>query len=209
VLFVFPSVHTARLEVGYGLEGVIPDIEARRLLEATLLPKFSAGRYEEGFEDFLDILVKRLQEHADEAVKRDKLIGIVDFAMGILRQVCRGACCMASAVPESLRGGRDVHLPLVPECNDEQLIAYGLVVIMREKTRHAAVDHELAPVALDRAADEGMLLQHAQGVEDDPHGFGGGLRLLIPEEFDEPLEIRYGGWQQLDHRHGATPSCLA
>jgi uncharacterized membrane protein YgcG len=89
VLFVFPSVHTARLEVGYGLEGVIPDIEARRLLEATLLPKFSAGRYEEGFEDFLDVLVKRLQEHADEAVKRDKLIGIVDFAMGIVRQVPR------------------------------------------------------------------------------------------------------------------------
>ena len=87
VLFVFPSVRTARLEIGYGLEGAIPDIEARRLLEATLLPKFSAGKYEEGFEDFLETLVKRLQEHAGEAVKRDKLTGIVDYAMGIVRQV--------------------------------------------------------------------------------------------------------------------------
>jgi uncharacterized membrane protein YgcG len=89
VLFVFPSVRTARLQVGYGLEGVIPDIEAKHLLEATLLPKFSAGQYEEGFEDFLDALVKRLQEHGDEAVKADKLIGIVTYAMAIVRQLPR------------------------------------------------------------------------------------------------------------------------
>ena len=89
VLFVFPTVRTARLEIGYGLEGAIPDIEARRLLEATLLPKFSAGRYEDGFEDFLETLVKRLQDHADEAVKRDKPIGIVAYAMGIVHQVPR------------------------------------------------------------------------------------------------------------------------
>jgi uncharacterized protein len=89
VLFVFPSVRTVRLEVGYGLEGVIPDIEAKRLVDATLLPNFSAGRYEEGFEDFLSALVQRLQEHADEAAKADKPIGIVAFAADILRQVPR------------------------------------------------------------------------------------------------------------------------
>jgi uncharacterized membrane protein YgcG len=89
VLFVFPSVHTARLEVGYGLEGAIPDIEAKHLLEATLLPQFSAGRYEDGFEDFLAALVKRLQDHSGEAARRDKLIGIVDFAMNIVRQAPR------------------------------------------------------------------------------------------------------------------------
>jgi uncharacterized membrane protein YgcG len=89
VLFVFPSVRTARLEIGYGLEGVIPDLEAGRLLEAQLLPKFSAGKYEEGFEDFLDVLVKRLQANEKESVKRDKLIGIVDYAWGIVRQAPR------------------------------------------------------------------------------------------------------------------------
>ena len=89
VLFVFPSARTARLQIGYGLEGAIPDIEAKHLLEATLLPQLSAGRYEEGFDDFLDALVKRLQEHAGESVKRDKLIGIVTYAMGIVRQLPR------------------------------------------------------------------------------------------------------------------------
>jgi uncharacterized membrane protein YgcG len=89
VLFVFPSARISRLEIGYGLEGVIPDVEAKRLLESTLLPKFSAGNYEQGFEDFLDTIVKRLQANEKEAVKRDKLIGIVDYAMGIVRQVPR------------------------------------------------------------------------------------------------------------------------
>jgi uncharacterized membrane protein YgcG len=88
VLFVFPSARTARLQVGYGLEGAIPDIEAKHLLEATLLPQFSAGRYEDGFDDFLAALVKRLQENPRESVKRD-MIGIVDYAMQIVKQVPR------------------------------------------------------------------------------------------------------------------------
>ena len=89
VLFVFPSVRTIRLEIGYGLEGVIPDIDAKRLVDTTLLPKFAARRYEEGFEDFLTVLVRQMQEHADEAAKADKPIGIVAFAMEIVRQVPR------------------------------------------------------------------------------------------------------------------------
>jgi uncharacterized membrane protein YgcG len=89
VLFVFPSAHTVRLEVGYGLEGVLPDIDAKHLVEATLLPQFSAGRYEAGFEDFLTALLARLQEHADEAAKADKPVGIVTFAAGIVRKVPR------------------------------------------------------------------------------------------------------------------------
>ena len=87
VLFVFPSMRTARLHVGYGLEGVIPDIEAKHLLEATLLPKFSAGLYEEGFDDFLDVLVKRLQANPHESVRADTLVGIVTYAMAVVRQL--------------------------------------------------------------------------------------------------------------------------
>jgi uncharacterized membrane protein YgcG len=104
VLFVFPSVRTARLQVGYGLEGAIPDIDAKHLLEATLLPKFSAGRYEEGFDDFLAALVTRLQEHPADSVKADSLIGIVAYAMEIVRQLPRlaeeGARLFKGAEPE-------------------------------------------------------------------------------------------------------------
>lgn len=101
VLFVFPSARTVRLDVGYGLEGAIPDIEAKRLVDATLVPQFAAGRYEDGFEDFLSALVKRLQDHADEAARADKPIGIAAFAMGILKQVPR----MAAVAREAFRKG--------------------------------------------------------------------------------------------------------
>ncbi len=57
---------TVRLVVGYGPEGVIPDIEARRLVDATLLRQFAAGRYEDGFEEFLAALVDRPQAHAKD-----------------------------------------------------------------------------------------------------------------------------------------------
>lgn len=108
VLFVFPSVRTVRLDVGYGLEGAIPDIDAKQLVDTTLLPGFSAGRYEDGFEDFLSALVKRLQERADEAVKADKRIGIVAFAMGIIRQVPRFATLARDAFQAADLEGRVV-----------------------------------------------------------------------------------------------------
>lgn len=91
LLFVFPSARMLRLEVGYGLEGVLPDVEAKRMLEVTLIPQFTAGRYEAGFEDFLSALTRRLQEHADEAARADRPIGIVAFAVATLRQVPRAA----------------------------------------------------------------------------------------------------------------------
>jgi uncharacterized membrane protein YgcG len=89
VLFVFPSARTIRLEIGYGLEGLIPDIDAKRLVDTTLLPTFAVGRYEDGFEDFFTAIVRQLEEHADEAAKADKPIGIVAFAADIVRQVPR------------------------------------------------------------------------------------------------------------------------
>jgi uncharacterized membrane protein YgcG len=57
---------SVRLEVGYGLEVVIPDIEARRLVDATLLRQFAAGRQEDGFGEFPAALVDRPQALAND-----------------------------------------------------------------------------------------------------------------------------------------------
>ena len=43
-IFVFTEPRLARIEVGYGLEGVIPDARARQLLEAHVAPAFAQGR---------------------------------------------------------------------------------------------------------------------------------------------------------------------
>jgi uncharacterized protein len=48
ILFVFPSSRKVRLEVGYGLEGAMPDALARRVLDEQVLPRFRAGDYPGG-----------------------------------------------------------------------------------------------------------------------------------------------------------------
>ena len=53
VLFVFPDVRIARVEVAYGLEGLLPDARIRQILEARLVPHFARGDYERGLDAFL------------------------------------------------------------------------------------------------------------------------------------------------------------
>ena len=43
VLFVFTKDRTVRLEVGYGLEGVLPDAVCARIIREQLAPKLAAG----------------------------------------------------------------------------------------------------------------------------------------------------------------------
>jgi uncharacterized membrane protein YgcG len=53
VIFIFPDVRIARVEVAYGLEGRFPDARVRQLLEARLIPYFGRGDYEGGLDAFL------------------------------------------------------------------------------------------------------------------------------------------------------------
>ena len=53
VLFIFPDARVARVEVAYGLEGLLPDARIRQLLEAQLIPHFARGEYERGLDAFL------------------------------------------------------------------------------------------------------------------------------------------------------------
>jgi uncharacterized protein len=48
ILFVFPDSRKVRLEVGYGLEGAMPDALAHRVLDEQVLPRFRAGDYDGG-----------------------------------------------------------------------------------------------------------------------------------------------------------------
>jgi uncharacterized membrane protein YgcG len=66
-LFVFRDARIARAEVGYGLEGRLPDLLVRRLLEDRLAPRFAAGDYEGGFDAFIKSVGEALG--GDEAVR--------------------------------------------------------------------------------------------------------------------------------------------
>ena len=48
ILFVFPDDRKLRIEVGYGLEGAIPDVTAKRILDDEIVPRFRAGDYRGG-----------------------------------------------------------------------------------------------------------------------------------------------------------------
>jgi len=43
VLFVFPESRQLRVEVGYGLEGAVPDATANRIINEEIIPSFRAG----------------------------------------------------------------------------------------------------------------------------------------------------------------------
>lgn len=55
--FVFIDAREMRIEVGYGLEGAIPDARAKRILGEIVKPKFKAGDYAGGVEDGVDAIL--------------------------------------------------------------------------------------------------------------------------------------------------------
>lgn len=48
LMLIAKDDRAARIEVGYGLEGVIPDAIAKRILEEDMIPRFRAGDYHGG-----------------------------------------------------------------------------------------------------------------------------------------------------------------
>ncbi len=54
VLFVFPESHAARFEVGYGLEGALPDALAGRILRDEAIPHFRSGDWDGGVRAAVD-----------------------------------------------------------------------------------------------------------------------------------------------------------
>jgi uncharacterized protein len=57
LLLVAVQDRRARLEVGYGLEGAVPDALARRIIAEQLAPRFKAGDYAGGVDAGIDALI--------------------------------------------------------------------------------------------------------------------------------------------------------
>ncbi|HXX47090.1 MAG TPA: TPM domain-containing protein [Myxococcota bacterium] len=48
ILTVAPNEHKVRIEVGYGLEGVLPDAIAARIIRDEITPRFRSGQMDQG-----------------------------------------------------------------------------------------------------------------------------------------------------------------
>ncbi|MFO7543582.1 MAG: YgcG family protein [Thiobacillus sp.] len=61
ILIVAKDDRKLRIEVGYGLEGVIPDAVAKRVIAETITPYFKAGDYYSGIEAGVQQLMKLIE----------------------------------------------------------------------------------------------------------------------------------------------------
>jgi uncharacterized protein len=57
VLFVFVKDRKTRIEVGYGLEGALPDATANQIIRDVMLPHFRQGDYAGGLEAAIDAIM--------------------------------------------------------------------------------------------------------------------------------------------------------
>jgi len=64
IVVVFLKERRVRIEVGYGLEGAIPDVEASRIIRETIAPRFREGRYDAGLEASARALYARVETKA-------------------------------------------------------------------------------------------------------------------------------------------------
>jgi len=58
VLLVAKDDHKIRIEVGYGLEGAIPDVTAKSIIDHDLTPNFRKDDYYRGLDDATDDIIK-------------------------------------------------------------------------------------------------------------------------------------------------------
>lgn len=58
ILFVFVADRKMRIEVGYGLEGALPDATAKRIIAEEIAPAFRTGNYAQGLTAGVDAMIK-------------------------------------------------------------------------------------------------------------------------------------------------------
>ncbi|MGA0606478.1 TPM domain-containing protein [Phenylobacterium sp. VNQ135] len=67
LLIVAPNERKVRIEVGYGLEGVLTDALSSVIIQTAILPQFRQGNFEQGILDGTDQLVRQLSLPDEEA----------------------------------------------------------------------------------------------------------------------------------------------
>lgn len=70
IFVVAPREHRMRLEVGYGLEGDLPDVYAKRIIDDLVAPYFRAGRFADGLMIGVEAVAKRLDINLSAPVER-------------------------------------------------------------------------------------------------------------------------------------------
>src|SRR5688572_9294161 len=67
LVVVVPQDGKMRIEVGYGLEGVLPDGAAGEIIRRWMTPAFKAGNYEKGIEDGVAAIISKVEGRGEPA----------------------------------------------------------------------------------------------------------------------------------------------
>lgn len=78
LLIVAPNDRELRIEVGYGLEGTLPDATAFAIVRNVIVPRFKAGNIPDGISDGVDAIMAALTGSGEEFTpSRKELVGQV------------------------------------------------------------------------------------------------------------------------------------
>ncbi len=76
VILVSANDHKARIETGYGMEGVLPDILAKQIIDERMIPFFKNGDYYAGLNNSVDAIIQAAagEYKADQSEQKKKKV---------------------------------------------------------------------------------------------------------------------------------------
>ena len=117
LLVVAMKDRTVRIEVGYGLEGVLPDVTTRRIIEQYIVPRFQQGDFSCGINSAVDRIIGVIegealpeprQRTADRVSGWENLIVIGFFLVFVVGLIAWGRRA-ANAYIERVMAARGIH----------------------------------------------------------------------------------------------------
>jgi uncharacterized protein len=85
ILLVFVQDRRVRLEVGYGLEAVLPDAVAGQIIRETITPRFREQRYVEGLQAAVDAVYSRVERRGTPPPPAPRQpFGVSSWTLGLL-----------------------------------------------------------------------------------------------------------------------------
>ena len=84
LLVIAKNDRTLRIEVGYGLEGVLPDAKAKQIIEQIIIPQFKSGNLAQGIGAGVDAMLRLIQGESLPPPVAKKSMGLFTDSTGTL-----------------------------------------------------------------------------------------------------------------------------
>lgn len=104
ILLVAKKDRTVRIEVGYGLEGAIPDAVAKRIIDERIVPEFRLDHFDGGILSAIDEISMRVREEAEERRREQSLrteLGRkagIEISANVVIWISLGICALATVI---------------------------------------------------------------------------------------------------------------